>query len=152
MTSLGLQGNSTLRVGDLDTQGLSLGDNVNSVLRRDVVGNLSSVGLSVHQQGVQVSNVSDNNSLETLRVQVLSLLVGTVTDVWLTDGTSESSSDTGVDTLLLSPVLVDSLESVRLVSLKSLGIFLNNLETSHCHVSMGYSWECTSEMSENFTF
>lgn len=128
---LGLQSNSTLRVGDLDTQRLGLGNNLNSVLRRDIVGDLSSVSLGVHQQSVQVTGVSDEVDLVTLWVQELGLLVGTVTDVWLTDGASESSSDTRVNTLLLSPVLGNSVISVRVMSLELLGVLLNNLDRGH---------------------
>lgn len=129
---LSLQRNSTLRVGNLETERLSLGDNLNSVLRRNVVGNLSSVGLGVHQQNVQVSNVLDNVDSETSWVHELGLLVGTVTDVWLRDGTSESSSDTRVNTLLLSPVLSNSVVSVRVVSLELTNVLLHNLWSSHC--------------------
>lgn len=131
---LGLQSNSTLRVGDLDTQRLGLGNNLNSVLRRDIVGDLSSVSLGVHQQSVQVTGVSDEVDLVTLWVQELGLLVGTVTDVWLTDGASESSSDTRVNTLLLSPVLGNSVISVRVMSLELLGVLLNNLDRGHFEV------------------
>lgn len=125
---LGLQSNSTLRVGDLDTQRLGLGNNLNSVLGRDIVGNLSSVSLGVHQQSVQVTDVSDEVDLVALWVHELGLLVRTVTNVRLTDGASESSSDTRVDTLLLSPVLGHSVISVRVVSLELLGVLLHNLD------------------------
>lgn len=95
------------------------------------MGNLSSVGLVVHQQGIQVLSVSNQVNLVTRWVQVLGILVGTVTNVWLTDGASESSSDTRVDTLLLSPVLGNSLVSVRVMSLELLGVLLNNLDRGH---------------------
>lgn len=95
------------------------------------MGNLSSVGLVVHQQGIQVLSVSNQVNLVTRWVQVLGFLVGTVTNVWLTDGASESSSDTRVDTLLLSPVLGNSLVSVRVMSLELLGVLLNNLDRGH---------------------
>lgn len=99
------------------------------------MGNLSSVGLGVHQQSVQVLNVSNEVDLVTRWVHELGLLVGTVTDVWLTDGASESSSDTRVNTLLLSPVLGNSVISVRVMSLELLGVLLNNLD-GHCWVSI----------------
>lgn len=88
------QGNSTLRVGHLDTDLLSLGNNLNSVLSRNVVGNLSSIGLGVHQQNVQVLDVLDEVSFVTTWHHVSGLLVGTVTNVRLRNGTSESSSNT----------------------------------------------------------
>lgn len=133
---LSLQSNSALRVGDLDTDLLGLSNNVNSVLGRHVVGNLSSVGLGVHQQHVQVTDVSDDMDLVAGGDHVLGGLVGTITDVGLRDGASESSSDTRVDTLLLSPVLSDTVVSVRVVSLELLGVLLDNLgvgkRSSHC--------------------
>lgn len=124
---LSLQSNSALGVGDLETELLGLSNNLDSVLSRNVVGDLSSEGLGVHQQWVQVLQVADNNSLVARWHHVLGLLVGTVTDVWLRDGTSESSSDTRVNTLLLSPVLSDTVESVRLVSLELTGKLLHDL-------------------------
>lgn len=99
------------------------------------MGNLSSVGLGVQQQNVQVLDVSDNVNSETRRNHVLGLLVRTVTNVWLWDGSSESSSDTRVNTLLLSPVLSHSVVSIRVVSLELLGVLLDDLR-SHYHVSI----------------
>lgn len=129
--ALSLQSDSSLRVSDLDTDGLSLGNNLNSVLGRNIVGNLSSVGLGVHQQNIQVLDVLDQVNSVARWNHVLSLLVGTVTDGGLTDSASESSSDARVNTLLLSPVLTDSVVSVRVVSLESLGVLLDN-RRSHC--------------------
>lgn len=132
---LSFQSNSALRVGNLNTERLSLSNNVNSVLRRHVVSNLSSVGLGVHQQNVQVVDVSDKVHSVAGWNHVLGLLVRTVTNVGLRNGTSESSSDTRVNTLLLSPALTNSVVSVRVVSLELLGVLLDNLWSSHCIVS-----------------
>ena len=124
---LSFQRNSTLRVGHLNTERLGLRNNLNSVLRRDVVSNLSSVGLGVQQQNIQVVDVSDKVDSVARWDHVLGLLVGTVTNVWLRDGSSESSSDTRVNTLLLSPALTNSVVSVRVVSLELSGVLLDNL-------------------------
>lgn len=93
------------------------------------MSNLSGVGLGVQQQNVQVLDVSDNVNSQARWVHVLGLLVGTVTNVWLWDGTSESSSDTRVNTLLLSPVLSHSVVSVRVVSLELLSVLLDDLRS-----------------------
>ncbi|KAH3665255.1 hypothetical protein OGATHE_004070 [Ogataea polymorpha] len=81
------------------------GVNLDPVLSRHVVGNFSSVGLGVHDQTLQILDVLHQESLVAGRHHVSGLLVGSITDLWLSDGASESSSDTGVDTLLFSPVL-----------------------------------------------
>lgn len=133
---LSLQGNSTLRVGDLDTELLSLSDNLNSVSGRNIVSNLSSVRLSVHQQNIQVLDIVDNKNLVAGWDHMSGLLVRTVTNLWHRDGAPESSSDTGVNTLRLSPALADTHKSVRLVSLELLVMLLDNLGSwnrgSHC--------------------
>lgn len=91
------------------------------------MGNLSGVGLGVQQQNIQVLDVVNQVRLVARGHHVSGLLVGTVTNVWLGDGTSESSSDARVNTLLLSPVLGDTVVSVRVVSLELLGVLLDNL-------------------------
>lgn len=91
------------------------------------MGDLSSVGSGVHHQHLQVLDVGDQESLVAGRSHESGLLVGTITDGWLWDVASESSSDNGVDTLLLSPVLRDSLVAVRVMTLELLCVFLHNL-------------------------
>ena len=60
-------------------------------------------------------------------VTKLGLLVRTVTDLWLRDVTSESSSNNRVNTLLLSPVFSNSVVTVRVMTLELLGVLLDNL-------------------------
>lgn len=124
---LSLQSQSSLWIGNLDTDSLGSGQKSNSVLGGNVVGNLSGIQFVVHQQSVQLLYVSDCDDLLSVNVQELGLLVRTVTDLWSINGTSESSSDTRVDTLLKSPVLVHPLETVRLVSLELLCVLLHDL-------------------------
>lgn len=125
--NLSLKSKTTLWVGHLQAQSLSTRKDLNSVLRRDGVGDLSSVGLSVQQQKVQVLKVVDQESLVARWHHVSGLLVGTVTNLWLWDGTSETTSDTRVNTLLFSPVLGDTSVTVRMVTLELLGDLLNDL-------------------------
>ena len=91
------------------------------------MGDLGGVGLGVHDQGLEVLDVGDEEDLVAGWGEELGLLVGTVTDGWLVDVASESSSDDGVDTLLLSPVLSDSVVTVRVVTLELLGVLLDDL-------------------------
>ena len=81
----------------------------------------------MHSQELQVLDVSNDEDSVTGWDQELGLLVGTVTDGWLGNVTSESSSDDRVDTLLTSPVLLDPLVAVRVVTLELLGVLLDNL-------------------------
>ena len=91
------------------------------------MSDLGSVGSGVHHQHVQVLDVRNQEGLVARWAHELGLLVGTITDGWLGDVTSESSSDDGVNTLLLSPVLSDSVVTVRVMTLELLGVFLHNL-------------------------
>lgn len=101
--NLSLEGETALRVGDLNTESLGLVHDGDSLSRRNVVGDLSSVGLGVEEQKVDVGRVGDKERLVAGRSHVAGLLVGAVSDLWHGDGTSESSSNAGVDTLWLSP-------------------------------------------------
>lgn len=91
------------------------------------MGNFGGVRLGVHSQSFQILQVGDQDNLVTRWRHELGLLVGTVTDGWFRDVTSESSSDDRVDTLLLSPVLGDSVVSVRVMTLELLSVLLDNL-------------------------
>ena len=81
----------------------------------------------MHSQELQVLDVSNDEDSVNGWDQELGLLVGTVTDGWLGNVTSESSSDDRVDTLLTSPVLLDPLVTVRVVTLELLGVLLDDL-------------------------
>lgn len=127
MTNLGLEGESTSRVGDLDAKSLGSLENSKSLSRRNVVGNLGGEDLGVHEQELNLVSVGDEESLVAGGHHVLGGLVGTVTNLGHSDGASESSSDTRVNTLGLSPGLTNSVEPVGLMSLESLLVLLDNL-------------------------
>lgn len=57
--SLRRLGNSRLGVGDLDTQSLGLGDDLDSLAGRHGVGDLGGVGSVVHEEEIDVSGVVD---------------------------------------------------------------------------------------------
>jgi hypothetical protein len=102
MMSLGLGGDTATGVGDLDTEGLGLGDDVDALARGDSGGDptrslvsratpgmsskragdaLSSVGAVVHEQKLNVLGVVDEESLVAGGHHVLGLLVGSVADL-----------------------------------------------------------------------
>lgn len=127
VTNLGLERESTSGVGDLNTESLGSLEDSKSLSGRNVVGNLGGEDLGVHEEKLDLLSVGDEESLVAGGHHVLGGLGGTVTDLGHSDGASESSSDTRVNTLGLSPGLADSVESVGLVSLESLSVLLDNL-------------------------
>jgi hypothetical protein len=81
--------------GSLHNQLASLGGNI--------VSDFSAVFSVVHHQQFQLLGVVDEELVETVGEEVSGGLVRTITDLGLRNGTLESSSDTRVNTLLLSP-------------------------------------------------
>jgi hypothetical protein len=100
---LDLGGNLSLGVGDLDSQLLGTSDDVNSLSGRDVVGDLGRMRPVVHEEEVNVVFVVDEESLVAGGSHVTGLLVGSVADRGHGNGATESTSDTTVDTLGLTP-------------------------------------------------
>jgi len=90
-------------VGDLDVKLLGSLDDELSGPGRHRVGDLGSVLAVVHEKHLQVLGVVDDELVEAAGEKVAGLLVGTVTDLGLGDGTLEASADTGINTLGLSP-------------------------------------------------
>jgi hypothetical protein len=123
---LNLSGNLRLGVGDLDTQLLSTGNDVNSLSGGDVVGNLGGVGSVVHQEKLNIANVADEESLVAGRSHEAGLSVGTIANRGHSNGTAESSSDSAVDTLGLAPAGVHALEAIRLMPLEALRALLDD--------------------------
>jgi len=98
---LGLGGDTALGVGDLDTESLGLGEDVDTLAGGDSVADptsllvflipwiiivvrlnvLSSVGAVVHQEELNVLGVVDEESLVAGGHHVTGLLVATVTDL-----------------------------------------------------------------------
>ena len=113
-------------VGQLDVQLLGTLEDLNTVAGADAVGNLGRVGASVHHEHLQLGNVADDDLSQTVRHNVLGGLVGTVTNLGHRELALEAASDAVVNTLRLSPCLLDSLVTVRLMSLEDLGSLLDN--------------------------
>lgn len=76
------------------------------------------MGSVVHQQQLKVLDVVDEESLVAGGGQETGLLVGAVADLGHTDGTAETSADTAIDTLGLSPAGTDTIEPVTLVTVE----------------------------------
>lgn len=115
-------------VGQLDVQLLGALDNLNTVAGADAVGNLGRVAAGVHNEHLQISNVVDDDLSQAVGHNVLGGLAGTVTDLGHRELALEAASNAVVNTLGLSPCLLDSLVTVRLVSLEDLGSLLDNDE------------------------
>jgi hypothetical protein len=124
---LGLKVETGLGVGDLDTKGLGLLNDLKALSRRNVVGNLSSIGLAVEEEKVEVSSIADEENLVARGNHVLGLLVRTVTNLWHRDGTAESTTNARIDTTGLAPRLANTSIAIRVVSLELLRVLLNDL-------------------------
>lgn len=100
---LSLSGDTALGVGNLDTESLGLGDDLDALAGGDGVADLSSVGAVVHEKELNVLGVLDEESLVAGGHHVLGLLVGAIADGGHGNVRLEASTDAGVDTLRLAP-------------------------------------------------
>ena len=101
----------TLSVDHTDGQLVGTLQNLGSLLGRDVVSNLSTVGGVVHHQELQISNVAHDELVESVGEHMLGGSVRSVTDVGHDSGTSETASAAAINTLGLSPVLLQKSET-----------------------------------------
>lgn len=113
-------------VGDLDAEGLGLLENVDALLGRDVVGNLGSVDTVVHEEKLDVTDVRDYKTAVSVGHEVAGLLVGTVANLGHANGAAETTTNSRVDTLRLTPRLADTVVSVGVVALERLGALLDD--------------------------
>ena len=77
-----------------------------SLLGRNIVSNLSTVGGVVHHQKLEVLHIANNELVESVGEHVLGGSVRTITNVRHQSGTSEATSAASINTLGLSPVLL----------------------------------------------
>jgi hypothetical protein len=101
--SLFLRSETSTSVDDLDVELSSTFEDGDTVLGRDVVGDFSGIRAVVHQQQVEFTDVGDGELAETVGQHVAGLLGGTITDLGHRSLTLESTTDTTVNTLGLSP-------------------------------------------------
>ena len=129
-----------LCIDHTDRQLLSTLDDVNSLASRHAVSDLSAVLLVVHHQKLQVLHVSHRVLVQSVGEHVAGAGVRSVTDVGHQSRTTETTSAASIDTLGLSPVLlqqesgqrfahayIHSLELIRLETGEGDSSLLNNL-------------------------
>ena len=80
--------------------------NLSSFLGRNIVGDLSTIGGVMHHQKLQILHVVHNELVQSVGEHMLGGSVGTVTDVGHQSGTSEATSAASINTLGLSPMLL----------------------------------------------
>jgi len=90
-------------VRHLDTKLLGTLNNLLALLAANSVTNLGRICSVLHEQHFEILDIVDKNLDETVRADVLSLLVATITDVWHQELSLVSTTDAIVDTLGLSP-------------------------------------------------
>ena len=129
-----------LCIDHTDRQLLSALHDLHSLARRDAVGNLSTVLLVVHHQKLQVLHVAHGELVQSVGEHVAGASIRSVTNVGHQSGTTETTSVTSINTLGLSPVLlqqesgkhfaqayIHSLELIRLETGEGDSSLLNNL-------------------------
>ena len=130
-----------LCIDHTDRQLLSALHDLHSLARRDAVGNLSTVLLVVHHQKLQVLHVAHGELVQSVGEHVAGASIRSVTNVGHQSGTTETTSATSINTLGLSPVLlqqesgklcaqayIHSLELIRLETGEGDSSLLNNLD------------------------
>jgi len=115
-----------LAVCDLYTEDLCALEDLNPLAGGDTVGDLGGVGLVVHEQEVDLVGVVDEELAQPARHQVSGLLVASVTDGRHGQLALEAAADSVIDTLGLSPGLLDAMVAVRLVTLERLRALLDD--------------------------
>ena len=110
-------------VGDLDAKLFGTGDDLLAFLTRYVLGDLSAVLAVVHEQKLELGNVVNLELVESVRENVSRLFVASVTSVNHRDRSTESTTDSAINTSGSSPRLGHSHESVGLETLEFLLAF-----------------------------
>lgn len=124
-------------VGDVDVELVSAGKDGLAVLGRDGVVDLSAESLVVHEEHVEVLDLSHDHLAVAAGQHVAGSLLRAVADSGHLHGATEAPSDTVIDTLGLSPGLTDTHEAVRLEALEGLRA-LHNLLLGHLFNSCGH--------------
>ena len=131
----------SLCIDHTDRQLLSTLDNLHALAGRHAVSDLSAVLLVVHHQKLQVLHVAHGELVQSAGEHVAGLGVRSVTNVGHQSGTTEAASAASINTLGLSPVLlqqesgtlfaqayIHSLELIRLETGERDSSLLNNLD------------------------
>lgn len=94
---------ATIWIGEPDRQLLRALDNIFALFWWNAVGNFAAVYTVLHQQNLQLTNIVDQEFLESRRQNMASTLIGTVANVWHQVLTLETPTDAIVDTFRLTP-------------------------------------------------
>ena len=117
---------ASISVDNLDVKlGSTLNDGL-SLLGRDVVGNLGSVSAVVHKKDLEVVGVVHSELLEAGLQDVLGDAVSSITDLGHAGEALELAAKSVINTLGLSPVLIELVVAVRLVALEGVGLLLDD--------------------------
>ena len=81
-------------------------EDLHSLLGGHSVSDLSTVGVVVHHEELQVLDVAHGELVKSVGEHVLGAGIGTVTNVGHQGGTTEAASAATINTLGLSPVLL----------------------------------------------
>lgn len=100
-------------VDDLDVQLSGTFEDLDALLRRDVVSDLGSVGAVVHQEQFKFLDVLDGELQETVGQEVAGLLVRAVADLGHGGLAAETTAHGVIDTLGLSPGFLQCNVSVK---------------------------------------
>lgn len=103
-------------VGELDVKGLGLSNNLNTLLGRNIVSNLGSENLVLHQKHTKLLGVVDGDLAETIGHQVTGDGVGSITDLGHRGLAGETTTDTVINTLGLAPGLLQNRKGKDMVS------------------------------------
>ena len=85
-------------------------EDLHSLLGGHSVSDLSTVGVVVHHEELQVLDIAHSELVESVGEHVLGAGIGTVTNVGHQGGTTEAASAATINTLGLSPVLLHASE------------------------------------------
>merc|ERR1712055_134807 len=115
-----------VRVGDFDGELAGALNDRLALPTAHAVRNLGGEGLVLHEQHLEFSHIVNKEALQAVRAHMLGLLVRSVADAGHKKLTLEAATHPVVDSLRLTPALIYLDISVRLMSDKLLGTFLNN--------------------------
>lgn len=117
MAFLVLLGNELgLAVGHFDVELRGALQNLHTLLGTDILGDLGTVALVVHEEHVEVLDVVHHKLVEFVRQQKARFSVRSIANARQRDGATELATHTRVDTTRLAPIRLELNHAVRLVA------------------------------------
>jgi len=105
---------ASLLVGDLDVQLLGTSNNLNASTNGHCVGDFCSVCTVVHKQKIEVLHIVHAELAEAVGQQSTGILGGSVSNLGHPGGTTELTTNPGVNTTGVTPVRLDTHKAVAL--------------------------------------